>query len=79
MSLLSAITSQTFTVSTTNDSLKESDETFKANLSNPSNATIDDSQSIATITDNDATGMTNTGDHVLSPGNEMHFGDLAAG
>jgi hypothetical protein len=47
-------TSQTVNVSTTGDTKDEDDETFYLNLSNPSNATIADSQGVATIQDNDS-------------------------
>ncbi|OGQ22820.1 MAG: hypothetical protein A3I05_08160 [Deltaproteobacteria bacterium RIFCSPLOWO2_02_FULL_44_10] len=47
-------TSKTVSVSTTDDSTTESDETFVINLSNVNaNATINDSQGTGTITDND--------------------------
>src|ERR1043166_1870383 len=48
-------TSKSFTVSVTDDSLDEDDETFTANLSNPTNATLGSpSTETITILDNDA-------------------------
>ena len=47
-------TSTVIAVSTTNDSSAEGSETLLLNLSNPSNATISDSQGEGTIQDNDA-------------------------
>ncbi len=52
-------TTQTFAVTTINDTTAESTETFNVNLSNPSNATIADAQGVGTITDNDG-GAPNT-------------------
>ena len=46
-------TTQTFAVTTINDTTAESTQTFNVNLSNPSNATIADAQGVGTITDND--------------------------
>ena len=46
-------TSKTISVAVIGDTLQESNETFAVNLSNPTNATITDSQGIGTITDND--------------------------
>jgi hypothetical protein len=48
-------TSRPFTVPVVGDTLDELDETFVANLSNATNATIADAQGVATILDNDAT------------------------
>ncbi|MGH3594072.1 MAG: Calx-beta domain-containing protein, partial [Pseudonocardiaceae bacterium] len=47
------VTTRTFTVPIVGDTLNEFDETFFANLSNPTNATIADNQGVGTITDND--------------------------
>jgi hypothetical protein len=49
-------TSKQITVSILGDTLAESDETFFINLSNPINATIADTQGIATITNDDDNG-----------------------
>ncbi len=46
-------TSQTVAVPTTGDTTDESNETVLLNLSNPSGATVADSQGVGTITDND--------------------------
>ncbi len=46
-------TSKTISVAVIGDTLQESNETFAVNLSNPTNATITNSQGIGTITDND--------------------------
>jgi C1A family cysteine protease len=46
-------TSQSITVEGIDDAIYEGEETFNLNLSNPSNATLDDAEGIATITDND--------------------------
>lgn len=48
-------TTQTFTVSTSNDVLDEDDEVFNVQLSNATNATIGDGLGFGTILDNDAT------------------------
>ncbi len=45
--------SKTISIPIIGDTLQESSETFAVNLSNPTNATITDSQGIGTITDND--------------------------
>ncbi len=50
-------TSRTVSVSISDDSLEEGDETFTFTLSNASNATIDDSSATVTITDNDAKSL----------------------
>lgn len=47
-------TSNNLVVQVIADRLAESDETFTLNLSNPTNATINDSQGVGTIVDNDA-------------------------
>jgi Ca2+-binding RTX toxin-like protein len=46
-------TSQEITVTITDDSLDETNETFTVDLSNANNATISDAQGVGTITDND--------------------------
>ena len=46
-------TSQTLAVPVFDNEVAESDKTFVVNLSNASNATIDDNQGVATITDDD--------------------------
>ncbi|MBD2043328.1 Calx-beta domain-containing protein [Microcoleus sp. FACHB-672] len=51
-------TEKTLTVAVTDDFVVEASETFFVNLSNPSNTAIADIQGIATITDNDAAGIT---------------------
>jgi hypothetical protein len=48
-------TTRTITVPVNGDTTDEPDETFKVNLSSPSNATISDGKGIGTITDDDAT------------------------
>ena len=53
LSFAPGVITRTFTVPVVGDTLDEFDETFAANLSNPTNATIADNQGIATITDND--------------------------
>jgi hypothetical protein len=45
-------------VTLSNDSLKESGETFYVTLSNPSAGTISDATAVITIVDDDATGRT---------------------
>jgi hypothetical protein len=50
-------TSKTITVPIVGDTVAEATETFKLNLSNPTNATIGDGQGIGTITDNDAASV----------------------
>ncbi len=47
-------TSETITVVVNGDTVFESNETFAVNLSNPTNATIADSQGLGTITNDDA-------------------------
>ncbi len=69
-------TQKTFTVSINNDSLKEADEVFHANLSSPSNATIADSSADVRIIDNDATGRTNLDDVPLNGGADYHQGNV---
>ena len=48
--------SQTVSVSTTEDTDTEGDETFTLTLSSPTNATLDDATATGTINDDDATG-----------------------
>ena len=47
-------TSKQISVSVNGDTSVEGDETFNINLSNPSNATLDDGQGVATILNNDS-------------------------
>ena len=51
-------TSKTFTVSTTEDSLDEANETFTVTLSNPTNAGISDTTAKGTITNDDPPAIT---------------------
>lgn len=53
LSFFSGQTSKTFTVNIRGDTLFEGDEYFFVNLTNPSGATIADSQAVCTIVDND--------------------------
>jgi len=46
-------TSKAVTVTVLGDLLNEADETFNVNLTSPQNATVEDSQGVVTITDND--------------------------
>jgi len=46
-------TSETFNVAVNGDTVPESNETFAVNLSNPTNATISDSQGVGTINNDD--------------------------
>ena len=50
----SGVSSQTFTVATTEDNLHEGNETFLVELTEPVGAIISDAQATGTITDNDA-------------------------
>ena len=61
-------TEKTFTVAITSDTVDELDETFLVNLSNASNATIDDAQATGTITDDD-TATISVGDATFPEGN----------
>ena len=61
-------TSETFTVSITADVLDEADETFTANLSGATNATIGTASQSMTITDNDATPTLSIGDVTVVEG-----------
>ena len=54
LTFLPGVTTQTFTVAVNGDTIDELDETFFANLSNPTGgATIADGQGVGTITDDD--------------------------
>jgi post-segregation antitoxin (ccd killing protein) len=53
LSFAPGATTQTFSVVTINDKLVEPTETFKVNLSGPTNATIAHAQGVGSITDND--------------------------
>ncbi len=48
----------TVSVTTTNDTIDEVNETFFVNLSNPTNAIVSDAQGVGTITDNDTSLIT---------------------
>ena len=50
------------------DTLDEFDETFVANLSNPTNATIADNQGVGTITDDDAAPSLSISDQTIAEG-----------
>ncbi|MGQ4649173.1 Calx-beta domain-containing protein [Lyngbya aestuarii] len=50
-------TTAQITVDITDDAIDELDETFTVQLSNAVNATIDDAEGVATITDNDTAGI----------------------
>ncbi|MGJ5633573.1 DUF4347 domain-containing protein [Nostoc sp. CALU 1950] len=52
------VTTQTITIPILDDLVAESSERFFVNLTNPTNATISDSQAIGTIFDNDIAGVT---------------------
>ncbi|QMS87192.1 DUF4347 domain-containing protein [Nostoc edaphicum CCNP1411] len=52
------VTTQTITIPILDDLVAESSERFFVNLTNPTNATISDSQAIGTISDNDIAGVT---------------------
>ncbi|BCM21656.1 beta strand repeat-containing protein [Mesorhizobium sp. J8] len=53
LSFTAGETSKTITLTIVNDAVFEQTEQFYVNLSNPTNATISDSQGVGTITDND--------------------------
>ena len=53
LSFAPLVLTRTFTVPIVGDTLDEFDETFVANLTNATNATIADNQGVGTITDND--------------------------
>ncbi len=61
-------------VSLSDDSLKESGETFYVNLSNPSVGTISDSVAVITILDDDAIGVTRAQDRFTAGGVVEHSG-----
>ncbi|XZE36959.1 Calx-beta domain-containing protein [Pirellulaceae bacterium SH501] len=61
-------------VSLSDDSLKESGETFYVNLSNPSAGTISDSVAVITILDDDAIGVTRAQDRFTAGGVVEHSG-----
>ncbi|HBL59814.1 MAG TPA: sodium:calcium exchanger, partial [Cyanobacteria bacterium UBA8803] len=61
-------TSKTITIPVLADLLDENNETFRVNLSNATNATIADSQGIATITDNDPTPSFRISDVTITEG-----------
>ena len=66
-------TAQTFTVSTTEDSTDEDNETFTVTLSNESNATIPDPTATGTIDDDDAPPDLMIGDANGSEGDGIGF------
>ena len=67
-------TQATITVNLTDDTLKESGETFYIVLSSPSVGTIGDGTSVVTIEDDDAVGMTRAIDRFSHGGDVMHSG-----
>jgi RHS repeat-associated protein len=64
----------TIHVPLTNDTLKESGETFYINLSNPVGGTIGKGTGIITINDNDAEGSLRPIDHFSDGGDPIHTG-----
>ena len=67
-------TLQRVTISVTNDTLRESDETFKLVLSNPVHASITTGTALGVILDNDATAQTNAGEQIIDGGSDFHAG-----
>lgn len=61
--------SQTVTVPVKGDTLDEPDETFKLNLSSPSNAALGDASGLGTITDDDAPPSVSVNDVAVTEGN----------
>ena len=68
VSFAPGVVTRTFTVPIVGDTLDEFDETFTANLSNPTNATIADNQGIGTITDDDAAPSFSISDQTVTEG-----------
>ena len=66
-------TSKTLTVSTTEDTTDEDDETFTVTLSSPSNATVNDSTGKGTIIDDDAAPMLSVDDANAEEGDGVEF------
>ncbi|MFP6751168.1 MAG: FG-GAP-like repeat-containing protein, partial [Pirellulaceae bacterium] len=60
LTFAAGVTSQTITVTVTDDSNNEPHETFVVNLSNPGNATLGDAQATGIIFDNDAAFVVNS-------------------
>lgn len=60
--------SETVTILVFSDTVDEDDETFFVNLSNPSSATLDDSQGQATISDDDDPPIVSIDDAVVTEG-----------
>jgi hypothetical protein len=68
VTILAGSTSGTVTILVNGDLLDELNETFLVNLSNPGNATISDSQSLGTITDDDAAPTLSIDDVTVTEG-----------
>ena len=68
-------TTQTFAVTTINDTAVESTELFKVNLSRATNATISDSEGVGTINDNDtaAQASLSINDVTVTEGSPANF------
>lgn len=62
-------TTQTITVPIIPDTLDEANETFVVNLTNATNARIEDQQGVGTITDNEGTPTVSINDVTLTEGN----------
>ena len=65
--------SATLTVSTTDDSIDEPNETFTVTLANPSGATLGDATGTATITDNDDPPSLSINDVTVTEGGAAQF------
>ncbi len=66
-------TTDTITVSTTDDSTDEPDETFDVTLSNPMNATLGVAEATGTIEDNDAAPTLSIADASATEGSNVNF------
>ena len=66
-------TSKTFTVSTTEDTTDEADETFTVTLSSPANATLGDASGTGTINDDDGAPSLSVADAAASEGSDVSF------
>lgn len=66
-------TSTTLSVTITNDTTDEADETFYVNISNATNATIADNSALVTITDNDSAPSISIADASVLEGNSLVF------
>jgi large repetitive protein len=75
LTFLPGETTQTATVDVNGDALDEEDETYTVELTNAVNATIDDSQGVGTITDDDPPVAISVGDVSVLEGN---FGTVSA-